>query len=236
MIRGDSQAYLLETNNHNFNYYQDFEPGYKINTQRAEISKTDNPEADIPSTPKVDLVSVNTNPLEMDKVSNSPKDVESLSPPLEPRDTFEVLSPMAIGKLRARKSSYVEHAKEPEVFPGSRVTIDLSSFTAKSEESLTGQEWNNKNWDEAGNPNSLDDYDPTEPPVQTWDTNQTKETFLRNMDTIKALIIGSKDKPDTWIQLMNTLLSSIKKLKDFKAQTEIAQAFNEKNEMLRFIK
>lgn len=64
----------------------------------------------------------------------------------------------------------------------------------------------------------------------------TKEVFLQNMDKIKELILVSDATPITRMQLMNTLLSALKKLKNPQAQYEVTQSFNCNNVVLNFIK
>lgn len=235
LIKGEKQSYLLETSSQNFDYFEDMRKSNSRPRRMSEISKDIDLDGGIRSTAEVDNQKWDSKKLDGKNLSWTRQiNADSFSPPLEFAKSFEVLSSRALQNLRDSKMTAQGSNDAEEVVPGTVITIDLNSFNVINDGGGPNPKWNNAE----GNisPRHDEDDGDGEPAFQTCDTGQTKDSFLQNMGKIKELILTSVDKPHTCVQLMNTLLSSIKKLKDIKAQVEIIQAFNEDNKVLGFLK
>jgi hypothetical protein len=61
-------------------------------------------------------------------------------------------------------------------------------------------------------------------------------SFIKSMSDIKQLILARDHKPETRINLMNTVMHEMRRVTDPKSKQEITELFNENDLILHFIK
>lgn len=73
-------------------------------------------------------------------------------------------------------------------------------------------------------------------PAEVKANSVSKESFIKSMGDIKQLILGRDHKPETRINLMNTVMYEMRRVTDPKSKQEITELFNENDLILHFIK
>jgi hypothetical protein len=82
----------------------------------------------------------------------------------------------------------------------------------------------------------VEEVESFEAPADVKANAVSKESFIKSMSDIKQLILARDHKPETRINLMNTVMHEMRRVTDPKSKQEITELFNENDLILHFIK
>jgi hypothetical protein len=84
--------------------------------------------------------------------------------------------------------------------------------------------------------NEVEEVESFEAPADVKANAVSKDSFIKSMSDIKQLILARDHKPETRINLMNTVMHEMRRVTDPKSKQEITELFNENDLILHFIK
>lgn len=221
--------------NNEFDFINSFKIESKSSRKVSETSKIDSNDENISSSSKIKMNSLTKIELkDHTKIFNSSKIGES-EHSISNLQEFTKLQPLH-GNLPKQKEN-MNFRNSTDVYQEERKNSEDPGGNRMDHGNTTNSLWVNLK-ESSGNEikSEIEEVESFDAPAEVKANSVSKESFIKSMGDIKQLILGRNHKPETRINLMNTVMHELRRVTDPKSKQEITELFNENDLILHFIK